>query len=240
VIGGPSDNYKVGAAWVFLRSGTTWAQQAKLTAQTGEETGAAEFGKSVAISEKGEYALIGGPGDNGASARRWVFRARENDLGPAGGKLTAKSGEETGAGEFGKSVAISGERRQLRADRRPEQSSGGAAWVFPRTGTTTWAQQGAKLTGKEESGEAEFGYSVAIASKEGELRADRRPQNKEGTGAAWVFLRTGTRGDSQATLTGKEESGAGQFGKSVALSAKGEYALIGGPENKEASARRGC
>ena len=104
---GPSNKEGVGAAWVLTRSGTAWTPQATLTGSG--ESGAGEFGESVAISEKGEYALIGGPGNN--------------------------------------------ERV-------------GAAWVlFRESGKTTWASQ-ATLTGKEESGKGEFGYSVAIASKE--------------------------------------------------------------------------
>ena len=55
-----------GAAYIFHRSGTTWTEQAKLTASDG----AAEdwFGKSVSIS--GDYALIGAwqDDDNGAGS----------------------------------------------------------------------------------------------------------------------------------------------------------------------------
>ena len=73
-----------------------------------------------------------------------------------GAKLIAKSGEETGEGEFGDERGDRGQRRQLRADRRaPSDKEGiGAAWVFTRTGTT-WTQQGAKLIAKsgEETGE---------------------------------------------------------------------------------------
>ena len=54
----------VGAAWVFTRSGSTWTQQGeKLTG--GGETGAGEFGASVALSSDGNTALIGGPDDTG-------------------------------------------------------------------------------------------------------------------------------------------------------------------------------
>src|SRR5207302_1518959 len=47
LVGGPSDNAKVGAAWVFAREGTTWSQQAKLTGN--EEIGAGRFGFGVAL-----------------------------------------------------------------------------------------------------------------------------------------------------------------------------------------------
>ncbi len=49
-------------------------------------------------------------------------------------------------------------------------------------------------------------------------------------GAAWVFARTGTTWNEQEKLTGGSEgNGKTKFGYSVALSADGDTALIGGP-----------
>jgi hypothetical protein len=59
VIGSPNDSGNVGAAWVFTRSGSTWTQQAKLTAKSGEESGEGWFGWSVALSSDGNTAVIG-------------------------------------------------------------------------------------------------------------------------------------------------------------------------------------
>src|SRR5262249_41013414 len=64
LIGGPADDDDKGAAWVFKRTGSTWAQQgAKLTG--GGEAEAGRFGSSVALSEGGDTALVGGPVDDG-------------------------------------------------------------------------------------------------------------------------------------------------------------------------------
>ncbi len=72
VIGGPADNGRVGAAWVFTRSGTSWSQQGeKLTGA--EEIEAGEFGSSVKLSDAGTTALIGGSGDNTFVGAAWVF-----------------------------------------------------------------------------------------------------------------------------------------------------------------------
>jgi hypothetical protein len=71
IVGGPLDNSGIGAAWVFTRSGQTWIPQAKLTAD--DETGAGELGWSVALSDKGNTAIIGGPSDNGSVGAAWVF-----------------------------------------------------------------------------------------------------------------------------------------------------------------------
>ncbi len=41
----PTESVGIGAAWVFTRTGTTWAQQgAKLIPTAGQETGKGEFG----------------------------------------------------------------------------------------------------------------------------------------------------------------------------------------------------
>src|SRR5687768_11292448 len=53
-------NADQGSAYVFVRSGSTWTQQAKLTAADGQSSDA--FGTSVAIS--GNIAVVGAPGDD--------------------------------------------------------------------------------------------------------------------------------------------------------------------------------
>ncbi len=72
LVGGYNDNGEVGAAWVFTRSGSTWAQQGdKLTG--GGEVGAGSFGSSVALAGDGGTALVGGPRDNNGVGAAWVF-----------------------------------------------------------------------------------------------------------------------------------------------------------------------
>ncbi len=235
LMGGPGDNREVGAAWVFTRSGATWAQQGeKLTGKEeiheGESGGKGAFGFSVALSAGGEYALIGGPSDNGGVGAAWVFLRSGTTWTQQGPKLTGK--EEAGAGHFGWSVALSEKGEYALIGGPLDNEYAGAAWVFTRSGTT-WSQQGAKLTGSGESGKGYFGWSVALASKEANYALIGGPENNAGAGAAWVFLRSGEKWTYQATLTGKEESGPGEVGTSVALSSTGEYALLGGPSNKE-------
>jgi len=52
-----SPNFNQGAAYVFIRSGTTWIQQAKLLAS--DPVGGDEFGSSIAISGGGTTILVG-------------------------------------------------------------------------------------------------------------------------------------------------------------------------------------
>ena len=70
LIGGPFDESSVGAAWVFTRSGSAWAELGVKLTGTGE-VGGGRFGQSVALSSTGGTALVGGQFDSFAGAV-WV------------------------------------------------------------------------------------------------------------------------------------------------------------------------
>jgi hypothetical protein len=97
---------------------------------------------------------------------------------------------------------------------------------------------GPKLTPSDESGKGFFGDSVALSADGntalvGAWRDDRGSAcNNCGYGAVWVFTRSGSTWTQRgAKLTPSDESGRGDFGLSVALSANGNTALIGAPED---------
>ncbi len=232
LIGGRRDSGRTGAAWVFRRSGSTWTQQGeKLTG--GGETGESEFGSSVALSEHGDTALIGGSADNDGKGAAWVFTRTGNAWSQQGQKLTGE-GEETGEGEFGTSVALSADGGTALIGGRGDNSRTGAAWVFTRS-ASVWTQQGETLTGTDETGAGEFGSSVALAA-DGDIALIGGPADNGGKGAAWVFTRTGSAWTQQGEmLTGGGGTGEGELGSSVALSAAGDTALIGGPEDDTAT-----
>ncbi len=180
----------VGAAWVFTRSGSSWTQQgAKLTGSG--EVGKSFFGESVALSADGDTALMGTPSDDGGVGAAWVFTRSSATWTQQGGKLTG--GGEIGDGFFGRSVALSGEGEvALIGGSYENTGSDGAAWVFTRSGST-WTQQGGKLSGSGESGEAEyglggggFGSSVALSSDAGTALIGGGHESRQ-AGAAWVF-----------------------------------------------------
>jgi len=72
VLGGYHDDVSVGAAWAFVRSGSTWGEQEKLVG-TGSVGGFPTQGSSVALSGDGFTALVGGAGDNSEVGAAWVF-----------------------------------------------------------------------------------------------------------------------------------------------------------------------
>jgi FG-GAP repeat len=232
LISGVSDNHNRGAAWVFTRSGAAWTQLGeKLTG--GGETGAAEFGYSVALSSNGSTALVGGPFDrrpegypgNAGYGAAWVFTRTGATWSQEGRKLTGRG--ETAVGDFGDVVALSGNGDTALVGAFSVFNVHGAAWVFTRTGLA-WTQQGNRLTGRGETGAGSFGWSVAL-SADGDTALIGGPNDNNDVGAAWVFTRTGSTWTQKgAKLIGDGEIGAAGFADSVALSANGDTALIGG------------
>jgi phosphodiesterase/alkaline phosphatase D-like protein len=228
VIGDPGDNGGAGAAWVFTRSeGGAWTQQGGKLTGSGEE-GEGRFGTSVALSAEGDVALIGGPGDAGKVGAAWLFTLSGETWSQQGTKLTGSG--ESGAGEFGRSVALSKQGTTALIGAPGDSSGVGAAWVFAASSEGAWSQQGGKLAGGEEEGEGRFGSSVALSS-DGNTALLGGPADSTSTGAAWVFTRSEAAAWSQqgGKLTGGEEEGEGRFGSSVALSSDGNTVLIGGP-----------
>jgi hypothetical protein len=227
LIGAPQNHSRRGSALVFVRTGSSWAQQGgELTAS--DETAKGVFGRSVALSADGSTALIGGSADHNQTGAAWVFVRAGSSWSQQGTALTGAG--ETGAGYFGRSVALSADGGTALVGGPGDAGSQGAAWVFKRAGST-WAPSGSKLTGGEELGNGRFGYSVALSADARTAMVGGRSDN-EGLGAAWVFVGSGTVWAQQgAKLTGGEETGSGEFGFSVALSADASTALIGGPRD---------
>jgi hypothetical protein len=171
----------------------------------------------------------------------WVFTRKSEEWSQQGAKLTAKTELSTGE-RFGASVALSADGNTALIGSTqdggffPGGTGLGAARVFTRSGEA-WSQQGPKLTGgKEQVGGARFGDGVAL-SADGNTALIGGPGDNSGSGAAWIFTRSaGIWSQQGSKLTGgKEEIEHATFGRSVALSADGKTALIGGPTDNPAA-----
>src|SRR5262249_33386406 len=104
----------------------------------------------------------------------------------------------------------------------------GGAWVFTRSGGV-WTQQGPKLFGMGGTGSpANQGISVAL-SADGNTALVGGWGDNINAGAAWVFTRSGgVWAQRGSKLVGNEATGTATQGHSVALSADGNTAILGG------------
>jgi hypothetical protein len=78
IVGGQYDNGQFGAAWVFVRSGTSWNQFGQKLQPNSLNSFSPHQGISVGMSGDGSTALVGGYGDNGSTGAAWVFTRSSN------------------------------------------------------------------------------------------------------------------------------------------------------------------
>jgi hypothetical protein len=215
-----------GAAYVFVRSGTSWSEQAKLAGSSfaWDE----EFGYSVSID--GDLALIGAPhpaiyGTHPGSA--YIF-ARTGTSWSQQAKLTASDGEDEDL--FGYSVSLDGDYALVGAvlDNNANGGDVGAAYVFKRSGST-WTEQAKLIAGDGMSGD-QFGNTLSLCGDSALIGAHFDTHGGGiYRGSAYVFTRSGSIWTQQAKLTASDGMESDNFGRSVFLS--GDRALVGAPND---------
>jgi hypothetical protein len=206
--GNQNDNSlpQAGAVYVFTRSGTTWSQQAYLKASNPGRAGEGgnfgdgdQFGFSLALSGDGNTLAVA---------------ANAEDSNAAGAK----------------------------SDQRDDSfNSAGAVYVFARTGGT-WTQQ-TYLKADASTNTAlgdQFGYALSLSAngntlavgvydESGSGRAVNAPvdRGRGGSGAVYVFVRTGTAWTREAYLKTWNADGGDSWGVAVSLSADGNTLAVG-------------
>ena len=223
VVGARADNDSgadSGSAYVYVRSGSIWSQQAKLTGSDG----AADdfFGISVAVS--GDTAVVGARNDDdsGADSGSAYVYVRSGSAWSQQAKLTA--GDGATGDLFGLSVAVSGDTAVVGAVWDDDNGgNSGSAYVFVRSGSV-WSEQ-AKLTPSDGAAGDQFGLSVAISGDTVVTGGDGDDDKGSSSGSAYVFVRSGSSWSEQAKLTPSDGAASDVFGRSVAIS--GDTAVVG-------------
>ncbi len=225
---GAGDGSYVGAAYIFEKPATGWAdmtQTAKLTASDGDDND--DFGIKVSIS--GDYAIVG-------ASQRWydhgsayVFEK------PATGwtdmtqtaKLTASDGDESDF--FGTSVSISGDYAIVGAYGDDYNGSRtGSAYVFEKpAGGWSDMTQTAKLTASDGELGDYFGFHAVSISDDYAI-VGACGVGSYYVGAAYIFVKPATGWadmTEKAKLTASDGAEGDWFGISVCIS--GDYAIVG-------------
>jgi len=183
VNGSQTDNSMLfaGAAYVFVRSGNSWSQQAYLKASNPDRLD--YFGWQVAIDgdtlavtaieeDSSTTGVNGNQSDNSANLSGAVYVFVRS--GTTWSQQAYLKASNTGAGDrFGGAIAISGDTIIVGAANESSNATGingnqndnsatiaGAAYVFVRSGTT-WSQQAYLKASNAEAGDL-FGTSVDI------------------------------------------------------------------------------
>lgn len=220
LVGAPNDDdngIDSGAAYIYRWNGSSWQEEAKLTASDGGEQDI--FGNAVSLS--GEVALVGAISSNRTHAgAAYVFRF-DGSTWQEEAKLTASDGE---IGDiFGQSVSISCEVAIVAAALDRNGSSIGSAYIFRRSEDGNSWQEESKLTFEDGAGLDWFGESVSIDGDVALIGASPAE-------AAYLYRWNGHQWQLEQKILADDGESRDDFGDSVSLS--GDVALIGAPNDR--------
>jgi len=208
-----------GSAYVFIRTGTTWTQQAKLIASDGQEGD--DFGD---VSLCGDTALIGAAldDDNGVDSGSAYIFVRTGTTWTQQAKLLASDGQA--GDQFSRwAVSLDDDTALIGAEGDDDKGvDSGSAYVFTRTGTT-WTQQAKLLASDGEAGDY-FGNSISISGDTALIGAEGDDDKGSNSGSAYIFTRTETTWTQEVKLFASDGASGDQFGYPVFLS--GDTAFI--------------
>ena len=251
-----------GAAYVFVRNGTTWTQQAYLKASN---AGSGDlFGRPVRMSgdtlvigaffeDSSATGVNGDQGDNSAqdAGAAYVF-VRNGTTWSQQAYLKASNTEANDT--FGSSVAIDGDTVVVGAYHEASSATGvngdqsdnsapdaGAAYVFVRNGTT-WSQQ-AYLKASNTDANDEFGAAVVSgdtvavgalqeASNARGINGDQSDNSAPNAGAVYVFTRSGTTWTQRAYVKASNTDPGDGFWRCDMV---GDTLAVGAPDEDSAA-----
>jgi hypothetical protein len=216
---------------VFLRTGSEYAEQQVLTAVGLLGASDMKFGISCDISQDGNTAVFGAPGDNTDIGAVVVYT--RDGAGVWTQQDILRPAAAVGLSAMGTSVSLSADGNTLAVGGPVDTTNYGAVWVFTRTSFAgVWSEQ-TKIVGL--IGYRDLGFSVAL-SDDGDTLAMGAP-GITGTfndGAVWIWGRTGIAW-AQEIVLGPAGAGESHYGSAVGLSGDGKVLSIGAENTGAAS-----
>jgi hypothetical protein len=218
-----------GSVYVFVRNGTTWSFQQKLTAP--DATVDDWFGSSVAVF--GATIAVGANHAEAQEAGAVYIFFRGGTVWTPGPKLVPVAPVILGD-HFGDSLAFDGTRLVVGAsgDDTP-QTSAGAVYVYTAGNVQFFFEQ--KLTIFDGTNGDLFGFSVAIDGTTivAGARDDSTVVGQTAIGAAYIWTFNGSTWSPQQKLLASDGAAFDRFGYSVAV--HGDTVAVGAREDDNAA-----
>ncbi len=216
---------KCGAAYVFVRTGSTWSLEQKLGKA---EPDAEHFGSSVALSSDGGTALIGAYFTNDSHGAAYVY---VRTGGSWSLQQTLLASDSVALDHFGLSVSLSdGGTTALVGAPGVDCTAGGfcgAAYVFVRD-SSGWSQQKKLTVGADDN--RGLGMATALSSDGNTALVGALEEtctSGQNCGSGYLFERTGSIWAQKQKLTPSPRAALDLFGGWVALSDDASTALVG-------------
>ncbi|MDE3069376.1 MAG: hypothetical protein KGJ43_01470 [Acidobacteriota bacterium] len=207
---------------VFGRSGTTWTQEATLSAG-GTPPMFDNLGHALALSADGRTALVGDPDANDGAGAAYVFTGGGSSWTQ---EAALSASDLPGSSDLGDAVALSADGGTALVG-APYGSSGGTAYLYRGSGSN-WTQEG-QLGPVEAEGHSPggwFGITVAL-NRDGSVALVGSPLFEGDLGAVFAFGEAEIGWLPEAEFTAPRETPFDYFGDAVSVDAAGGTVLIG-------------
>ncbi|MFG1489850.1 hypothetical protein ABMA58_11430, partial [Oceanospirillum sp. HFRX-1_2] len=248
VDGDQDDNSVIaaGAAYVFIRDGAIWRQQAYLKASNTHVR--MYFGNTLSLSDDGNTLAVGAYNEDGvvtSSGAVYVFKRTGTTWSQ---QAYIKASNIGGQDAFGFALSLSGDGNSLAVGAYNEDSdatvinghqannnrtNSGAVYLFTRNGDI-WSQDAYIKASNAQAGDL-FGSDLSL-SADGKTLAVGAGGKDSRSGAVYVFVHSGTVWSQQAYIQASNTEagdqfgsteGAWTFGTAVSLSGDGHTLAVG-------------
>ena len=242
-----------GAAWVFVRQGDVWSQEARLNLSPSESGEGHEFGHTLAI--QGDVIAVGAPPRSNGFA--YIFE-RSGTVWTRTAIFQPLFQQSDFVGDFGRAMALDGDRLVVGAPGDNSASTGvggdptnqdapgsGAVYVYTRDGAG-WTLEAYIKPSNTTAGHG-FGHSLTLSgdtlavssgddSSATGVNGDQTDTGSPGSGAVFVFQH-GTDGWAQQAYIKASNTGAGDgFGSPVIGDGLAGDTLVVGASGEDSAA----
>jgi len=224
----------------YYNTPAIWKQDAKLQITTNRNSyNNAQFGYSAAISGNGNYAVFGAPYAYYSSQSyggAFVYKNSSGSWSEIAQLEASTSANRQNDDLMGSDVDIdkTGTRIIVGASRanHSSQSDAGGAYIFTNNGSDSYSYETfLQDVNAASKGIAQAGDSVGISSNGGTYAivgaADYNGNGGTRSGAAFIYVRSGTSWSQQTTLQASDAASDDRFGISVDIDKDGETAVVG-------------
>lgn len=234
LIGTMRDNTQgdeTGAAFVFVRIGGVWVEQAKLLAS--DAAAGDRYGRSCDL--QGDYIAIGGHLHDGVGADSGSAYVYERDDNGTPGDLSDDTwpeaavlvpGDIVPGMKFGRCVDFTGDILIVGAEFGEDGGvATGAAYIYFRNGAGNWIQVQKLLPSNGADGD-QFGISVALDGEYALIGSRSADEAGAASGAIYVFSRTPGGYFETAILTGPDSAPGDRLGDETGVQISGVTAAF--------------
>lgn len=197
-----------GAVYVFTRIGAVWTQQAYIKASNPDFSD--NFGRAVALGAGGDTLAVSAPGED------------SNATGINGDQANDQAGASGAVYVFVRAGSTWSQQAYVKA------SNTGASDLFG-TGISVSGNISSSALALSTDGNTLVVGAAAEDSNATGINGDGTNNAAGGSGAAYVFVRTGTVWSQQAYVKASNTGAGDEFGFAVALSGDGNTLIVGAP-----------